>query len=186
MTSVEQMLLANRQTEKRNVEKKHERFAISYMVDFDIIRAYKEVYDEDGDMDDTIARTAGSRLLRSVIVQRIIDREECNYIAKRRLEKETVILQIQRMYTNAMRDRDYASAKGALDMLCKHLGLYAVHNRQKKYSPEDVQAIKRKLEENGVSFDAPNKPISIETSLLVLNENSEVVKEGIQDDTITG
>lgn len=150
------MLLNNQN--KSNTTKKHERFALEYMVDYDIIRAYKVVYDEDGTLDDVSARTAAGKLLRSIVVQTVIDREECRVIGERRLEKDMLILQVQRMYSNAMRDRDYGNAGKALDMLAKHFGFYQKHNAQKKYSPEDIKAIRNKLESHGVSFDAPNKP----------------------------
>lgn len=174
--AVEKMLLGNRP--QIPTQKKHEQFAISYMVDFDLVRAYKEVYDEDGDMEDIVAHKAASRLLKSVVVQRVMDDQTCKYISEKRLEKDQIILKLQRVYYDAMMDRDYASALSALDKLAKHYGLYAVHNRQKKYSPEDVQAIKRKLEENGVSFDAPNKPISISTNEVIEDAQVEKQSEG--------
>lgn len=171
--AVEQMLLTNKASD-RNTAKKHELFAIEYMVDFDIIRAYKKVYDEDGTMDDIGAQKSGSRLLRSVVVQEVIDSHTCKYIATRQKDKDNVVLQMKRLYFESMRDKDYASAKGALDMLAKHYGLYHAHNRQKKYSPEDVVALRQKLEANGLSFEATNKPIQLE-------QHSEISSIGIED-----
>ena len=179
-SAVEKMLLANRiHVEKTNVVRKHELFALEYMSDYDIIRAYKHVYDENGNMDDLVAQKAGSRLLRSVVVQRVIDREECAYIAKKQLDKEMVVLQIQRVYSAAMRDRDYAAANGALDKLMKHLGLYDKHQKQKRYSADELVGIRRKLEENGVSFDAPTRPIPIENSVIEDISDAEVTKEEV-------
>lgn len=169
-SAVVEMMLRN--SNKNNTTKKHEAFAMEYMVDYDVVRSYKAAYNDD-DMEDNVARAAGSRLLRSVIVQKIIDQEECKYIAQKRQEKEDVVLQAQRMYYTAMRDRDYASAKGALDMLFKHYGLYNKHNKQKKYSPDDLATIRQKLEAQGVMFGEVNKPAVLESSPLVVQEKVE-------------
>jgi hypothetical protein len=131
-------------------------------------------------MKDDVAHKAASRLLRSVVVQRVIDEEECKYIAKKRLEKDMVVLQLQRVYTKAMADRDYASANSALDKLMKHFGMFDKHNKQKKYGPDEVAAIRSKLEAQGVMFAETNKPVMIENTPIGLNENvqdAEIVKQ---------
>jgi hypothetical protein len=73
-----------------------------------------------------------------------------------------------------MRDRDYHSAKGALDLLMKHYGMYSKHNQQKKYSPDDIAAIRLKLEANGVSFNDVNKPKELSDTIDV--QDAEVVR----------
>lgn len=175
--SVEKMLLGNRP--QIPTQKKHEKFAISYMTDFDLVRAYKEVYDEDGKMEDIVAHKAAARLLKSVVVQRVMDDETCKYISQKRLEKDQVILKLQRIYYDAMRDRDYTSALGALDKLMKHFGMFQEHNKQKRYGVEEITAIRRKLEENGIQFDAPNRPLAIEDTTLGYIEDAVVEEEKV-------
>lgn len=160
--SIEQMLLKNRI--QFPTQKKHEAFAIEFMTDYDMVRAYKKVYDENGDMDDLVAQKAAGRLLRSVVVQEVIDRETCNYIATKRVEKDDIVKRMHRLYLESMKDRDYASAKGALDMLAKHYGLYQAHNKQKRYSADELIGLRQKLEAHGVTFSELNKPKELDAS----------------------
>lgn len=159
-TAVTTMLLRN--GTKAASERKHETFAIEYMTDYDMIRAYKAVYDTEGVMDDMAAHKSAARLLNSVLVQSVIDRETCKYIADKHEEKEAIVHKLKRVYLEAMRYKDYSSANSALDKLMKHFGLYAVHNKQRKYGPEDIAAIRQKLEANGLQFDTPNKPMILQ------------------------
>lgn len=157
---VEEILLRGRV--QVSTVKKHERFAMEYLVDFDMIRAYKSVYDEDGDMEDIVAQKCANRLLRSVTVMKFIDEQECKFIGNKQLEKERVLQQLQRIYFHAMKDRDYAAANASIEKMMKHLGLYNEHQKQRRYSADELVGIRQKLEAYGISLEATNKPTIIE------------------------
>lgn len=159
-TPVTTMLLRNKET-RFTPQLKHRDFAYEYLIDYDIIRAYRTVYTEES-LDDASCLKSGSRLLRSPLVQRIIDEETCKIIAEKKLDKSLIIDRLQRVYLEAMKDRDYASANSALDKLMKHYGLYDKHQKQRRYSSEELVAIKQKLTAYGIQLDSPNKPIVIQ------------------------
>ena len=148
--AIEQMLLSSRT--KPTVQQKHISFALEYMQDYDVIRAYKATCAVNGDdLADEDARAAGSRLLKSILVQKIIDEETCKIIAEKRLDKSVIIDRLQRVYFEAMRSKDYGAANSALDKLMKHMGMFETHNKKKRYSADEIGAIKQKLEEHMVS-----------------------------------
>jgi hypothetical protein len=164
------MLLANNNS-RASGRVRHERFVAEYLLDFDMVRAYKIVYCPNEDPKDEKQLTrAASKIFNSIPVQQILDREACATLAESRLERGEIVDRLHRVYLEAMRDRDYSSALSALDKLMKYYGMYVEHNKQKKYSAEDVAAIRAKLEAHGVSFQDVNRPLFIPVPKSKLDE----------------
>lgn len=182
-TKIEQLLIKNASLRYFTAAQRHKEFAYEYLVDRDIGRAYlATVAKNENNVDEHQARKMGSRLLLTPLVQQIIDEETCKFIITKREEKEEVIKRLKRVYLQAMGDRDYPSAVSALDKLMKHYGMYEQHNKQKRYSPDDVAAIRAKLEAQGISFDDANKPKMIEETPIGLNgvEDVEIIKQEVE------
>lgn len=144
------------------------------MDDFDVVRAYKKVYDEDGTMEDIVAHKAGCRLLKSVVVQKVMDDYDCKYLATKQADKERTLARLDRIFVCAMRDRDYAAANSAIDKLMKHLGMYDKHQKQKRYSADELVGIRQKLAAQGVQFEELNRPTQLE-------QHTEISSIGIED-----
>jgi hypothetical protein len=69
-----------------------------------------------------------------------------------------VVTNFRNLYLEALAAKDYSAAARCLENLGKHAGIFREHNKQKRYSEEEIAAIKVKLEENGMDFTCRNAP----------------------------
>jgi hypothetical protein len=68
-----------------------------------------------------------------------------------------VVENFRALYLEALAAKDYSAAR-CLENLGKHTGAFREHNKQKRYSAEDVEALEKKLKERGFDFSRKNCP----------------------------
>src|SRR5262249_31999289 len=99
---------------------------------------------------DDAARAQASRLLRTASVKVATGRAKLKAIQKMDRTAEATLLRYHLEYLEAMAARDFSAAVSALRDISKYYGLFEQHNRQKNYSREDIERMKRELEELGM------------------------------------
>jgi phage terminase small subunit len=139
---------------KRSLNDRQERFALEYVKDFDRLRAYRDAgYVAKNDQ---VAATEACRLLRNPHVYAVILKEKAKIANKLGWDADKTLIYMELVFMEAMKERDYSGAISALDKLAKHYGLYEKHNTQRKYTQDDVEKLREKLEQHGVSFERVN------------------------------
>lgn len=163
ISTVQEILLKNKELipHHRSMSTKYEAFVLDYMTDYDHVRAYIAILARDPNMEYKVAYKCAAKVLKMPLIQAIINRQTCKFIEGKEDEKREIVTSLKRVYLEAIADKDYIAATGALDKLMKHYNLYEKHQKSKRYSADELVGIRRKLEEQGVSFDIPNKPASI-------------------------
>jgi phage terminase small subunit len=99
-----------------------------------------------------------SRLLSNVKVKGLLDDIRAKVAAEHGMDRDGVMNRLKVVYLAAFEAKDYSGAVSALRELGKIFGCYEVHQQQKRYSPEEVAAIKLRLEEAGMSFEEVHRP----------------------------
>jgi phage terminase small subunit len=145
-----------RKPRESKLSDKQERFAMEYVKDFDRERAYKDAGYSSDKM--TTIAVECCRLLKNPRVQVVIIREKARMAERIGLDAEGVVRNFMAVYMEAYKCRDWGSAISALKELAKHYGIYEVHNKQKKYSPADIEKLKEELTKVGFDFNRINFP----------------------------
>lgn len=135
---------------EKKLNDRQERFALEYVKDFDRARAYRAAGYTSTD-EATIA-TESARLLRNPHVYAVVLREKARIANAMGWSAERTLMYLQFVFSEAVKDKDYSAAVSALDKIAKHYGLYLEHNKQKNYSPEDVERLKGELTAAGFDF----------------------------------
>lgn len=99
-----------------------------------------------------------SKLLKHPKIVVYVDEVRARIAAEHGMTRDGVMNRFKSIYLAAVEDRDWPSAVAALREMGKIFGVYEVHQKQKRYSADEIAAVKKRLEENGVSFAEPNKP----------------------------
>ncbi len=99
------------------------------------------------------------RLLADFRIKSLIDEIRTKIAAAHGMDKTGIMNRLKSVYMAAYADGDWGAAVAALDKLGKIFGIYEVDNKQKRYSVEDVEAIRARLAENGVDLSEPHKPV---------------------------
>jgi hypothetical protein len=131
-------------------------FVREYLVDMNASAAYVRAgYTA---ANEQVAASSAFKLLRNAQVASAIDEAQCARMDRLDLDADGVVARFRLVYLRAMTDRGYGAAIKALDNISKFLGLYERDNTQRKRSPEDVAALRVRLEMMGVDFTRKNFP----------------------------
>ncbi len=138
------------------VTDRQERFALEYVIDYDRNRAVRAAgYTCETDAD---CASMACKLLKNPKVNAIVLQAKAKVAERMGLNAERTVQYLLVVFMEAMKANDFGSAVSALRELGKHHGIYDAHNKQKKYTREDADRLKRELEQNGFSFERVNYP----------------------------
>lgn len=130
---------------------KQEKFATVYFETMDRMEALRQAgYQVENEQS---AAVMACRLLKTPNVMILIDKLRTAAINKAGITGAGVVQRLLCVYVAAMQDKDYSAAVSALDKLGKHFGIYLEHNKQKGYSPEDIDRLKAELQQAGFNFE---------------------------------
>lgn len=136
-----------------------ERFALRYLVDFDRHAALTEA----GYTFTTpeSANTMASRLLNMVNVRAFLLEKKSELAAVYQMDAVRWLNHLRLIAMEAYEDKDWAGAVAALREIGKHLGVYGMDNRQKFYTPDQVDQMRAELEARGFDFTRRNAPATL-------------------------
>lgn len=144
---------------ERKVNPRQELFALEYCKDFDRVRAIKAAGYNCNSY--SAAHEAACRLLKNPKVYSIVIAEKARIAERLKLNAEGTVRYLQLVVMEAIRDRDWRGAVMALREIGKHYGIYEKHNKQTKYTVDDIERLKTELTQAGFNFDWVNyKPSS--------------------------
>ncbi len=105
------------------------------------------------------ANEQAAQLLAKLSIREAIDTALKSRAERTKIDADWVVTNFRNLYLEALAAMDYAAAARCLENLGKHVGVFREHNRQKRdYSPEEVAAIRARLEAAGMDFRCVNAP----------------------------
>ena len=139
----------------RELNQQQRMFAECYHLSGNVTQSYKQAYPTS--TTESGAAAAGSRLLKDVKVKAYLNELREKRTERVGLSADWAITQMMGLFESAKLSEDYNAAASVLNMIAKHLGLYEVHNQQKKnYTSEDVERLKNELSEKGFNLERVN------------------------------
>ena len=140
--------------QESKVTDRQERFALEYAIDFDRLRALKAAGYTPKDYDN--AHSMAAQLLKNPKVNAIVLEAKARYAEALKLDAAKTVMCLQVVYMEAMAHKDWHAAVAALRELGKHHGIYEKHQKQKSYTQDDVERLKKELEQAGFDFRRVN------------------------------
>jgi phage terminase small subunit len=104
------------------------------------------------------AQEQASQLLSKLIIREAIDDAIRARGVRTHIDADWVVANFRNLHLEALAAKDYSAAARCLEALAKHTGAFREHNKQKHYTPEEIESIKRRLEEYGMDFTCRNAP----------------------------
>ena len=90
-----------------------------------------------------------SQLLGKTRVREAIDESLKGRAERTKIDADWVVQNLRNVYLEALAAKDFSATIRCLELLGKHVGAFEKHQTQKRptYTPEDLAAIRRRLEE---------------------------------------
>jgi phage terminase small subunit len=104
------------------------------------------------------ANEQAARLLAKVSVREAIDRAQQERAERLDLDADWVVRSFRNLYLEALAEGDFSAAARCLENLGKHVGLFEKHQKQKQYTPAEVEQLRAELVAVGFDFSRHNFP----------------------------
>jgi len=98
------------------------------------------------------ARTIAQRLLQLDHIQRAVYLIQSHRARENKVDVDWSVDQFKECYKEAMEQGNVMAATKALTELCKIMGFYEKHNKQKILSAADAEALRERLKEKGMDL----------------------------------
>lgn len=140
----------------RSLTGKQARFVGEYLLDLNAAGAYIRAGYRAAN--DQVAASCAHKLLRNAQVREAIEKAQTERRVRLDLTADDVVRSFRDLHLRALRDGDLPTAARCLENLGKHLGIFREHQKQKRYTQDDVEKLKAELTAAGFDFTRANCP----------------------------